>query len=115
MTESLRNLEYPQIHEGISEDVPLQAPRFVTDIQSLENLVEGDNIHFECRLEPTTDGQLTVDWYHNGEPLRSGHRHKTIHDFGFVSLDIVSVYPEVCSLKYRKFIECHTGVMKKIQ
>jgi hypothetical protein len=95
-SESLKDLEYPLLHEAIHEDVSLQTPRFITQIKPLENLVEGDNIHFECRLEPTTDGRLTVDWYHNGEPLRSGHRHKTIHDFGFVSLDILSVYPEVC-------------------
>jgi hypothetical protein len=87
--------EYALIQEGLSEDISLQTPRFVTEMKSLEHLIEGDNIHFECRLEPITDGQLAVEWFHNGEPLRSGHRHKAIHDFGFVSLDILSAYPEV--------------------
>ncbi|CAG2164046.1 unnamed protein product [Oppiella nova] len=86
--------EYALIQEGLSEDISLQTPRFVTEMKSLEHLIEGDNIHFECRLEPITDGQLAVEWFHNGEPLRSGHRHKAIHDFGFVSLDILSAYPE---------------------
>ncbi|CAG2104736.1 unnamed protein product, partial [Medioppia subpectinata] len=86
--------EYALIQEGLSEEVSQQTPRFVTEMKSLDHLTEGDNIHFECRLEPISDGQLTVEWLHNGQPLRSGHRHKAIHDFGFVSLDILSAYPE---------------------
>ena len=94
-SQSMRRSDYTLIQEGLSEDVSLKAPQFVTEIKSLEHLSEGDNIHLECRLEPTTDGQLEVEWLHNGQPLRTGHRHKTIHDFGFVSLDILSAYPEV--------------------
>ena len=94
-SQAFKHSDYTLIQEGFSEDVSLQVPTFVTEIKSLDHLIEGDNIHFECRLEPTTDGQLSVEWFHNREPLRTGHRHKTIHDFGFVCLDILSAYPEV--------------------
>lgn len=104
--QEMRLKEYTMIQEGVFEGVSMDSPRFVTDIKSMD-LIEGDNIHFESRLEPTTDGQLEVEWLHNGQPLKTGHRHKTIHDFGFVSLDISSVYPEdsgeyVCRAKSPK-------------
>ncbi|XP_067120871.1 titin [Centruroides vittatus] len=92
--EKLRDLEYPPAYEAPSEETPLQPPRFVTQIQPQENLHEGDSVHFECRLEPINDPKLRVEWYHNGQPLRSGHRFKTTHDFGFVALDILYVYAE---------------------
>jgi hypothetical protein len=95
--ESLRDLDVPTVHRQVDESVTPKAPQFVSQIKSFPNLKEGDNIHFECRLEPTNDPYMTVEWYHNGEPLRSGYRHKTVHDFGFVSLDIISIYPEVFS------------------
>lgn len=78
----------------VEEESKLQAPRYITHIQSLENLIEGDSAHFECKLLPVDDPQLKVEWYHNGEPLTSGHRFKTTHDFGFVALDILYVHPE---------------------
>lgn len=84
----------PRTRETIEEDAKIQAPKFITQIQSLENLVESDSAHFECKLVPTNDANLKVEWFHNGRPLISGHRFKTVHDFGFVSLDILYVYPE---------------------
>lgn len=33
--------------------------------------------------------RLVVEWYFNGQPLANGHRFRHIHDFGYVSLDIL--------------------------
>ncbi|CAN8024063.1 unnamed protein product, partial [Ixodes persulcatus] len=92
--DKLRDLEYPVVHEQPQKDEEVVMPRFITQIQPQENLNEGDSAHFECRLEPLNDPKLRVEWYHNGQPLRSGHRFKTTHDFGFVALDVLYVYPE---------------------
>lgn len=55
---------------------------------------EAEPIHFECKVEPKSDPKLRIEWYRNGKLLPSGHRYRTIFDMGFVSLDILYVYPE---------------------
>lgn len=82
------------MHETPAQDKPITAPKFLTQIQPQHSLKEGDSAHFECRLEPTNDPKLRVEWFHNGKPLISGHRYKTTHDFGFVALDILYCYSE---------------------
>lgn len=69
-------------------------PRFVVPLQDNIVVNENESIHFETRIEPVGDGELFIEWYHNNQPLKSGHRHKTIFDFGFLSLDIISVNQE---------------------
>lgn len=46
------------------------------------------------QVEPINDNQLTVSWFHDGRPLANGHRFRTTHDFGYVSLDILYAFPE---------------------
>jgi len=45
-------------------------------------------------VEPINDPKLKIEWYFNGTPIKSGHRFRTIHDFGFVALDILYTYAE---------------------
>jgi len=73
--------------------INIQPPKFITQIVGVD-LNEGERAHFEAKLEPTNDSTLRVEWYHNGKPLISGSRYIATHDFGFVSLDILYVYPE---------------------
>lgn len=56
--------------------------------QDITNLKDGMSAHFECRVTPTTDPNLKVDWKFNGKPLPNSSRIKTVSDFGFVMLDI---------------------------
>ena len=35
-----------------------------------------------------------MEWFHNGQPIKQGSRFREGFDFGFVSLDIMYVYPE---------------------
>ena len=74
-------------------------PKFIKQLKSYVEANEGSFIHLECQLDnlSTTDGSLNVEWYHNNEPLQAGHRFRTFNDFGFVTLDILYVYPEVSS------------------
>ncbi|KAF0303160.1 Titin [Amphibalanus amphitrite] len=77
------------------EPLPVaQKPVFVTPLKNLENLREGEHAHLECRLEPVNDPKLKVEWFVNGREIKTGHRFRTTHDFGYVALDILYSYPE---------------------
>jgi hypothetical protein len=60
----------------------------------LENLKEGEHAHLECRVEPVNDPHMKVEWFVNGVPIKTGHRFRTTHDFGYVALDILYTYSE---------------------
>uniref|UniRef100_A0A182WJ15 Ig-like domain-containing protein n=1 Tax=Anopheles minimus TaxID=112268 RepID=A0A182WJ15_9DIPT len=77
------------------EDVAVtQPPKFTTKLHGPTNLVEGQSAHYECRIEPYPDSSLKVEWFHNGQPLTTGHRFRTTYDFGFAALDVLTVYAE---------------------
>ena len=46
-----------------------QPPRFVTQIQSVTNLVEMQATKFECQLAPVGDPNMKVEWFFNGKAL----------------------------------------------
>lgn len=76
------------------EFVVTQKPKFTTKLHGPTNLVEQQSAHYECRIEPYPDPNLKVEWYHNGQPLTTGHRFRTTYDFGFAALDVLTVYAE---------------------
>lgn len=76
------------------DEIMTEKPRFVTKPKSLENTLESQHVHFECKLEPVTDSNLKVEWFKNGRPVIIGHRFRPIHDFGYVALDIVDLIAE---------------------
>lgn len=96
--EELRDLEEVSAarakHEVWVPDEKKQKPVFVTQIQNIDGIKEGASASFEARLEPTNDPKMQVEWYRNGEPLPSGTRFTTMHDFGYVRADLATVYPE---------------------
>lgn len=76
------------------DSIVTQAPRFTTQLNGPTNLYEGQSAHYECRIEPYPDPNLKVEWFHNGQPLQTGHRFRTTSDFGFAALDVLTVYGE---------------------
>ena len=77
------------------EDVEqFTAPKFVASPRNLDNLVEGQNAHFEAKIEPLADPNLRVEWFKDGRPVTIGHRFRPIHDFGYVAMDIVGLITE---------------------
>merc|ERR1719232_565996 len=70
------------------------APKFVTMPRSIDNLVEGQNAHFEAKIEPLADSNLHIEWFKDGRPVTIGHRFRPIHDFGYVAMDIVGLITE---------------------
>ena len=67
------------------------APRFVSHARSLDNMVEGQNAHFEAKIEPLGDPTLHVEWFKDGRPVTLGHRFRPLHDFGYVAMDILDL------------------------
>ncbi|KAK6021048.1 immunoglobulin I-set domain protein, partial [Ostertagia ostertagi] len=69
-------------------------PVFIEPLSAPVECDEGDRAHFTARYEPLNDNKLQVQWFHDGRPLKTGSRVKTLNDFGFVVLEISPVYPE---------------------
>lgn len=94
--QKLRQLEDASKYQRRDEEEVLvtQAPRFTTQLNGPAELYEGQSAHYECRIEPYPDSSLKVEWFHNGKPLQTGHRFRNAYDFGFASLDILTVYGE---------------------
>ena len=61
---------------------------FVTQLQGISTLEEGQSAHFEAKIEPIHDPKLRVEFFHNGKPLQQANRIHTVCDFGYVALDI---------------------------
>ncbi|PIO69613.1 immunoglobulin I-set domain protein, partial [Teladorsagia circumcincta] len=79
----------------IEEHGPDMAPVFVAPLEAdMGEVEEGEPIHLECQVKPINDNTLKVTWLRNGAPIPHGHRFRTFYDFGFVSLDILGVYPQ---------------------
>ena len=87
----LENYSRPTKEEAEQE---LQRPIFTTPLQNLEDMKEGDHAHLECRLKPINDPKMRVEWYVNGMAIRTGHRFRATHDFGYVVLDVLYTYPK---------------------
>ncbi len=93
--EKIAYLEHRPAHKRAEEEEAASSPpQFVVKLQGKTNLIEGQNIHMECRIEPYPDQTLQVEWMHNGRPLPFGNRWRTSYDFGFAALDIVGAYAE---------------------
>ena len=48
-----------------------QPPRFMTPLQDIY-LSEFDAAHFECTVVPIGDPNMRIEWYYNGQLLKSG-------------------------------------------
>lgn len=62
-------------------------PVFLSGLTPEMTLVEGSNIHLECRIDQKI--QCNVEWLKNGRSLTIGSRYRTYNDFGYVALDIL--------------------------
>ena len=59
--------EHPEVPTQELE-VDYGPPHFVTTLRNQEDIQEGAIAHFECRLEPSRDPTMRMEWFHNGNP-----------------------------------------------
>ena len=57
-------------------------------------VTEGSAAHFEAKLVPVGDPKLRVEWLKDGRPIQASNRMSTLHDFGFVALDLKYTRPD---------------------
>ncbi|KAA0201394.1 hypothetical protein HAZT_HAZT001733 [Hyalella azteca] len=89
-TESIQKLEQSMWKkEDLKfDDEKGSPPRFVTNLENVSDIFEGQSAHFDCRVEPVGDPAMRIEWFHNGMPLAAGSRMHMMDDFGFVVLDL---------------------------
>jgi hypothetical protein len=70
------------------------APVFTQQLVCPAEVKEGQSVHMECVLQPIDDATIVIEWLHNGRPILMGSRIRTMHDFGYVAMEIYHVHPE---------------------
>lgn len=61
--QKIRELETVEVKEEIEKEVIHQKPVFLTPLNNLDHLKEGEHAHLECRVEPINDPNLKIEWY----------------------------------------------------
>ena len=57
----IQALEEQQVHERTDVEMTYESPVFITHLNNAE-CQEGDTAHFECRVEPSKDPTMTIEW-----------------------------------------------------
>lgn len=65
-------IEAPKLPAPEMPEPMHQAPHFITHLQNLSDLKEGQTAHLECTVQPAADPNMVVEWFHNGQPLSAG-------------------------------------------
>lgn len=89
----IQSLEAPRAGRPEAPDPTYEGPIFISHLNNVE-CTEGDNVHFECNVEPSKDPNMKIQWFVNGKELPAAARYKTTHDFGYIALDIIHSYAE---------------------
>lgn len=94
--QQIQEIENRQPKEPLIAELEKIQPYFVAELPPpLDTaFLEGDPIHMDAEIEPTNDNQLVVEWLFNDQPLSNGHRFRTTHAFGYVSLDILYAFAQ---------------------
>lgn len=101
-TQHPSSLEYIQHLEDYSkyqrseslEESTTHKPQFIRPLQTLGELEEGKNAHFEAQLTPVSDPTMRVEWYKDGRAITASSRITAIFNFGYVSLNIMHLRAE---------------------
>lgn len=91
----IHELETKRPEKLVTEEPQRGVPRFTTQLPiEVPQLREGAVLHLDAQLEPIGDPRLSVEWFHDGQPVRNTARMKTIHDFGYVVLELSPAEPQ---------------------
>jgi hypothetical protein len=91
----IQQFESRQRPEPLSMEPEKRPPQFTRPLaDGIATVAEGAPVHLECQVQPITDPHLRIEWYHNDRPIVNAHRLRLTHDFGYVALDLLYVFPE---------------------
>ncbi|CAJ0586229.1 unnamed protein product, partial [Mesorhabditis spiculigera] len=90
----IQEIEAPRAPEADAPDAEHAAPRWVRQLNSNNNVIEGQPAHFEAQFAPFADPNTVVEWKLNGAPLGASNRRVLRNDFGLVTLDLQYVLAE---------------------
>merc|ERR1719206_351235 len=63
--EKMQGMEKRQRYQTLEVEEPaITAPKFVTQLQGMTSLAEGQSAHFEAQIEPIHDSSLKVEFLH---------------------------------------------------
>lgn len=86
-------LEQPRESTTEKPEPIYEEPVFISHLNNVE-CTEGDNVHFECSVEPSKDPTMKIEWFINGKALPLAARYKSNYDFGRLTLDLDHAYEE---------------------
>lgn len=115
----IQQLEQPLAPRQEEPDRIFEKPIFTQILTGPSELWEGQHAHFEARVVPVGDPNMKFEWYVNGVELKLGSRIRVTHDFGFVTLDIMSTIREdsgvyMCKA-YNKAGEAVSSISMKVK
>uniref|UniRef100_A0A915DZ78 Ig-like domain-containing protein n=1 Tax=Ditylenchus dipsaci TaxID=166011 RepID=A0A915DZ78_9BILA len=84
----IQEIEAPKPGAEEAPDAEHGPPHFIQPLNSVTDLVEGQPAHFEAQVQPITDPNMIIQWYHNGRPLPASNKISFRNDFGLVTLDV---------------------------
>ena len=58
----IQALEEQRVHEMPEEEDAFESPVFITHLNNVE-CREGETAHFECRVQPSKDPTMQIEWY----------------------------------------------------
>ena len=87
--EQKASMKLPESSESINENI--STPHFTTDLCQDFQVGPDNRIILNCNVEPKSDPNLKIEWFHNGSALTTGSRVMPSFDFGFVNLTIADV------------------------
>ncbi|KIH47941.1 hypothetical protein ANCDUO_21994, partial [Ancylostoma duodenale] len=56
--QKIQELETPVVIEEVEEEIQREKPSFITQLQSVEGVPEGEKIHLEATFQPARDPEL---------------------------------------------------------
>ncbi|GMR57574.1 hypothetical protein PMAYCL1PPCAC_27769, partial [Pristionchus mayeri] len=90
----IQALEAPRAPGEERPDAVHEAPRWISQLNSVDGLIEGQPAHFEAQFAPFGDPKTTVHWFLNGRPMGMSNRKIMRNEFGLVTLDLAYTLAE---------------------
>merc|ERR1719402_887291 len=86
--------ESHQSQQVIVQEEIQPAPKFTRPLNNLGERLEGSSIKLEGQINPSSDSNMKIEWYKDGQPITASSRIGTIFSFGYVSLNISDLRAE---------------------